>query len=92
MKVDFSWIRQKFLSSKKYWKIWENITAQSIKTLEKDTELQLIAERLFEILTQILLDICTHIIAHILKAINLEEFKVDDKTASAVIQHFLWPF
>jgi len=32
--------------------------------LEEDLDLQLKAERIFEILSQILLDICTHIIAH----------------------------
>ena len=32
--------------------------------MEDDIDLQLKAERIFEILSQILLDICTHIIAH----------------------------
>ncbi len=58
------WIREKLLSSKKYWSILEEIILKTSEDLEMDIDLQLKAERIFEILCQILLDICTHIIAH----------------------------
>lgn len=62
--IDTFWIREKLLSSKKYWPILEEIISKTSEDLEKDVDLQLKAERIFEILSQILLDICTHIIAH----------------------------
>lgn len=62
--IDFSWIRQKFLSCKKYWSKLKEIVSKTSGELEQDIDLQLKAERIFEILSQILLDICTHIIAH----------------------------
>ncbi|NVM34225.1 MAG: DUF86 domain-containing protein [Candidatus Lokiarchaeota archaeon] len=58
------WIREKLLSSKKYWSKLEEIILKTSEDLEMDIDLQLKAERIFEILSQILLDICTHIIAH----------------------------
>ncbi len=63
--IDAFWIREKFLSSKKYWTKLEELISKTSKDLEKDIDLQLQAERIFEILSQILLDICTHIIAHV---------------------------
>ena len=62
--IDFSWIRQKFLSRKKYWTKIKEIVSKTSEELELDIDLQLKAERIFEILSQTLLDICTHIIAH----------------------------
>ncbi len=62
--TDFSWIRQKFLSCKKYWPKLKEIILKTLKDLEEDIDLQLKAERIFEIISQILLDICTHIISH----------------------------
>ena len=62
--MDFLWIREKFLQSKKYWPILKDIIKKDSTILEKDIELQLKAERIFEILSQLLLDICTHIIAN----------------------------
>lgn len=58
------WIREKFLYSKKYWSKLKELISESPEELVKDIDLQLKAERIFEILCQILLDICTHIIAH----------------------------
>jgi len=58
------WIREKLLSSKKYWSKLEEIILKTSEDLEMDIDLQLKAERIFEILSQILLNICTHIIAH----------------------------
>ena len=63
--IDSSWLREKFLSSKKYWSKLEDIISKTSDDLDKDLDLQLVAERIFEILSQIILDICTHIIAHI---------------------------
>ncbi len=62
--INFSWIREKLLSSKKYWPILEEIIIATSNDLETDIDLQLKGERIFEILGQIILDICTHIIAH----------------------------
>ncbi len=57
-------IKEKFLTSKKYInKLIELINENDVKALEEDLDLQLKAERLFEVLTQTLLDVCTHIIA-----------------------------
>ena len=63
--IDSSWLREKFLSSKKYWSKLEDIISKTSEDLDKDLDLQLMAERIFEILSQIILDICTHIIAHL---------------------------
>ncbi|HDZ17541.1 hypothetical protein LCGC14_0591120 [marine sediment metagenome] len=62
--INFSWIREKLLSSKKYWSKLEEIIITTSDDLETDIDLQLKGERIFEILSQIILDICTHIIAH----------------------------
>ena len=62
--IDFLWIREKLLSSKKYWPKLMEIISKTCDVLENDVDLQLKAERIFEIFSQILLDICTHIIAH----------------------------
>ena len=61
--INPTWIREKLLSSKKYWSKLKEIISKTPEDLEKDLDLQLKAERIFEILSQILLDICTHIIA-----------------------------
>ncbi len=63
MTIDFDRIREKFLHSKKYWNKLHGIIIKSSEELEKDFDSQLIAERVFEVLSQTLLDICTHIIA-----------------------------
>jgi len=63
--INSSWLREKFLSSKKYWSKLEDLISKTSDELDKDLDLQLVAERIFEILSQIILDICTHIIAHL---------------------------
>jgi uncharacterized protein YutE (UPF0331/DUF86 family) len=63
MNINFGRIREKFLQSKKYWIKLNTIIAKSPEEVEKDLDLQLISERIFEILSQIVLDICTHIIS-----------------------------
>jgi len=63
MNVDFKRIREKFLRSKKYWNKVKEIIKKSAEEFEKDLDSQLIAERIFEILSQTILDICTHILA-----------------------------
>lgn len=62
--INFSLIRQKFLSCKRYWTKLKEIISKTLVELEQNIDLQLMAERIFEILSQILLDIYTHIIAH----------------------------
>ena len=64
IKIDNFWIREKLLSSKKYWSKLNEVVSKTSEDLETDIDLQLKAERIFEILSQILLGICTHIIAH----------------------------
>ncbi len=63
--IDATWVREKFLSSKKYWTKLSDIISKTSDDLESDLDLQLTAERIFEILTLLILDICTHIIAHV---------------------------
>ena len=62
--IDFFWIREKLLSSKKYWPKLEDLIIKTPDDFETDIDLQLKGERIFEILGQIILDICTHIIAN----------------------------
>ena len=63
MNIDFERIREKFLQSKKYWNKLKGIITKTSEELENDFDSQLISERVFEVLSQSLLDICTHIIA-----------------------------
>jgi len=63
--IDSTWLREKFLSNKKYWSKLEDIISKTSDELDKDLDLQLVSERIFEILSQIVLVICTHIIAHL---------------------------
>jgi len=63
--IDAIWVREKFLSSKKYWSKLNELISKTSDDLESDLDLQLTAERIFEILIQIILDICTHIIANV---------------------------
>ena len=62
--VNISWIREKLLSSKIYVVKLEEIISKTPDDLVRNIDLQLKAERIFEILSQTILDICTHIIAH----------------------------
>ncbi|MFW9989012.1 MAG: DUF86 domain-containing protein [Candidatus Odinarchaeota archaeon] len=57
-------IREKFLTSKKYLNKLKTIIAESHENLENNLDLQLISERIFEVLSQLFLDICTHIISN----------------------------
>ena len=63
MSFDFERIREKFLRSKKYWNKLRGMITKTSEEIERDFDSQLISERLFEVLSQTLLDICTHIIA-----------------------------
>jgi len=62
--INISWLREKFLFSKKYISKLNDIISEPSENLKTDLDLQLKAERIFEILSQIILDTCTHIIAH----------------------------
>lgn len=61
--MDFNRIRKKLLNCKKYLDKIKSLLDKTPEDLEKDLDLQLISERIFEILSQTVLDICTHIIA-----------------------------
>jgi uncharacterized protein YutE (UPF0331/DUF86 family) len=63
--IDASWVQEKFLSAKKYWSKLNEIISKTSEALESDIDQQLMGERIFEILSQIVLDVCTHIIAHL---------------------------
>ena len=62
--MEFERIREKFLNSKKYLNRVKSLLKKKAEELENDLDLQLISERSFEILSQTLLDICSHIIAN----------------------------
>ncbi len=57
-------IKEKFDYTKKYLVILRKIITNPVDTFIDNLELQLEGERIFEILAQIMLDICTHIVAN----------------------------
>ena len=62
--INTSWLREKLLFSKTEMSKLKEIISEPSENLKTDLDLQLKAERIFEILSQIILDTCTHIIAH----------------------------
>ena len=63
MDVNQRYIKTKFIESEKYLKKTEEIVSLDANELYTDLDTQLKAERLFEIISQIIIDICTHIVA-----------------------------
>lgn len=57
-------ILEKFNSIKPFLPVLRDIRQTEFKNLEDSVELQLQAERIFEIVSQMILDVCTHITAH----------------------------
>lgn len=65
MTVDVKLITRKFLSLKKYLSALDQVLAHPLSDLEEQIGLQLQAERIFEIIAQAMVDICTHIIVNL---------------------------
>lgn len=63
MSINKMKIKEKFSRSKDYISLINKILESSEDDFIRNFENQVIAERSFEVLTQIMLDICTHIIA-----------------------------
>jgi len=64
MAVNADFLKEKLAYSKKYIERLRRIIEISEKIFLDDFSLQLESERIFEVISQIMLDICTHIIAH----------------------------
>ena len=64
MPIDSIRIKEKFNFGKKYFEVAERMTSFLKEEFMERLDLQLQAERLFEVLSQIILDVCTHIVAH----------------------------
>ncbi len=64
MAINSDFLKEKFAYSKKYIERLRSIIVISEKIFLDDFSLQLESERIFEVLSQLMLDICTHIIAH----------------------------
>ncbi|MBY9000343.1 MAG: DUF86 domain-containing protein [Candidatus Heimdallarchaeota archaeon] len=64
MTVNSDFIKEKLAYSKKYIERLRRIIEISEEKFLDDFSLQLQSERIFEVISQIMLDICTHIIAH----------------------------
>lgn len=64
MAVNSDFLKEKLAYSKKYIERLRRIIEISEKIFLDDFSLQLESERIFEVISQIMLDICTHIIAH----------------------------
>ncbi len=64
MPIDPLLIEDKLNFSKRYLTVLKHILAKSEDLFLEDIDLQLQGERIFEILSQIMLDICTHIVAN----------------------------
>lgn len=54
-------ILQEFFSAKRYWELVKKVSSMNAETLKHNLDAQLKAERLFEIMIQIILDICSQI-------------------------------
>ena len=64
MTVNSEYIKEKLAYSKKYLERLKRITEISKEAFLDNFSLQLESERIFEVISQLMLDICTHIIAH----------------------------
>ena len=64
MAVNSNFLKEKLAYSKKYIERLRRIIEISEEEFLNDFSLQLQSERIFEVISQLMLDICTHIIAH----------------------------
>jgi uncharacterized protein YutE (UPF0331/DUF86 family) len=60
-KIDRKLIKQKFIDVQPYLKRIKQTLKLSLEEFDKNTDEQLITQRLFEIIYQTILDVCTHI-------------------------------
>ncbi|MHA1917061.1 MAG: type VII toxin-antitoxin system HepT family RNase toxin [Candidatus Ranarchaeia archaeon] len=63
MNVDHRLIKTKLIECEKYLKKARELSKLPVKILQRDLDTQLQSERLFEIISETIIDICTHIIA-----------------------------
>ena len=63
MNVDEELIRRKLLSVEKHVSAIKKIVNVPLSEIEEDLHNQLIIERLFEIIAQSIIDICTHVVS-----------------------------
>ncbi|MBN2151971.1 MAG: DUF86 domain-containing protein [Candidatus Lokiarchaeota archaeon] len=68
MDVDKTWILEKFTSAKPFLAVLAELMAQDERDFSKDIKSRLQAERVFEILCQVILDVCSHVVARSEKA------------------------
>ena len=64
MPINIAYIKEKLASSKKYLETLKDIQETPKPEFLENLPIQLQAERLFEIITLIMLDICTHMVAN----------------------------
>lgn len=64
MSINHVLIEEKLNNSKKYLKSLKKLLDNPEETFLIDLDMQLKGERLFEVLAQIMLDVCTHIVAN----------------------------
>ncbi|MHA1348046.1 MAG: type VII toxin-antitoxin system HepT family RNase toxin [Candidatus Heimdallarchaeaceae archaeon] len=64
MTVNPDFLKEKLVYSKKYIERLKRIIKIPKKEFLEDFSLQLQSERIFEVISQLMLDICTHIVAH----------------------------
>ncbi|NPD88343.1 MAG: DUF86 domain-containing protein [Asgard group archaeon] len=64
MTVNSNLLKEKLAYSKKYIERLRKIIEVSKEEFLEDFSLQLQSERIFEVISQLMLDICTHIVAH----------------------------
>ncbi len=64
MVVNSNFLKEKLAYSKKYIERLKRIIEISEEEFLNDFSIQLQSERIFEVISQLMLDICTHIIAH----------------------------
>ncbi len=59
--IDIEMIFQKFIDGEKYLDFLDNKLPENFRDFEESIEVQLIGERIFEIISQIIIDVCLHI-------------------------------
>ncbi|MHA1974036.1 MAG: type VII toxin-antitoxin system HepT family RNase toxin [Candidatus Hodarchaeales archaeon] len=64
MPLNKNFIKEQFVTSNRYLEKLKELNAIDLSEFQTNFDLQLMAERTFEVLTQIILDVCTHIVAH----------------------------
>ncbi len=69
MPLNYTWMREKIVASKKYLALLQKFLKETKSISPSDLDSQVKAERIFEILSQVLLDLCTHIVSNTAQSI-----------------------